>query len=70
MQELKDNNAPTPVPHEVLRDSVLNLLKKEECKETKRNLYERGQACKSFMKEFLVKNPVTGDERIAVVCHS
>jgi hypothetical protein len=70
MQELKNNNSPTPVPHEVLVNSVLNLLKQEECKETKKMLYERGQACKRFMKEFLDKNPVSDDERIAVVCHS
>jgi hypothetical protein len=70
MQELKDNNCPTPVPHDNLRDAVLNLIKKEQCRESKKELYDRGQACKSFMKEFLDKNPITGDERIAVVCHS
>ena len=63
-------NCESPVPHPALRDAVLKLFLKEECKETDGMLFERGKRTQVFMKEYLEKNPIQGDERIAVVCHS
>ena len=38
--------------------------------ETMEMMWDRAQRIKFFMKEHIAKNPIGGDERIAVVCHS
>ena len=34
------------------------------------DIYERAQESKKVLKKFLEENPLQGDEKIAVVCHS
>lgn len=43
---------------------------KHDSFETKAEVFTRAQRCKEFLKEHLRANPVSEDEKIAVVCHS
>jgi len=38
--------------------------------ETKKDIYYRSLKVKDFLKQFRSENPVEGDERIVLVCHS
>ena len=38
--------------------------------ETDFDIYNRGQAFKLFLKEYLNSNPLPAGEKLAVVCHS
>jgi len=38
--------------------------------ETNEMMMDRAQRIKAFLREHIAKNPISGNERIAVVCHS